>query len=190
MPDKIKLPQLEIIYRDPFILKSLYRFQHDWFIDNQYTDEDGGDKRLEKTYWELRHKDVRHYRLWWRGFKPPLDQTSDFAMMHMHVDWLCLGIQQIEIMHQGKKIKAQSGEVTYRINPYVEIDYKDYFQSNFILRAFEDVFKTRWMKLNHEGLKAEIKRDAWRLMNSTKKFFEVWTDRPTEEGIHKKFDRS
>ncbi len=184
--DRIKLPQLTIQYRDPFLFKTLYFLIYDWLMINDYRDEDRGEKWIEKHYEEQRHKDLRHFRIWWRTYK--ILNNSSFVKYHMDVNYLGLAIQQVEIMKEGERIKAESGEMNVFINGWIEVDFKDYFKKNFIMRSFEDVFKTRWMKKNLEGHKEELKRDTFMLQGTVKKFFELWHSMPTEVIFHKKFE--
>ena len=186
MVEKIKIPRLTIQYRDPFLFKTLYFLIYEWLLDNGYADEDRGEKRLEKHYEEQRHKDLRHYRIWWRSYR--MIQNSSFVKYHLDVDYLGLAIQQVEIMKEGKRIKAQSGEINVFIDAWVEVDFQEYFRKNIIMRSFQDVFKTRWMKKNLEGHKEEIKRDAFRLHGTIKKWFELWHSMPIEAMYHEKFE--
>ncbi|MBW2988674.1 hypothetical protein DRJ48_05070 [Candidatus Woesearchaeota archaeon] len=186
MPEKIKLPTLTVQYRDVFLFKTLYFMIYEWLMDNGYHDEDGGEKRLEKHYEEHRHGDLRHYRIWWRPFRIPAN--SGFVKYHLDIDYLGLAIQQVEIMREGRRIKAQSGEINVFINGWIEVDFQEYFKKNFIMRYFEDTFKTRWMKKNLEGHKAELKRDAFRLHGVVKKFFDLWHSMPIEVLFHGKYE--
>jgi len=186
MSEKIKLPRLTIQYRDPFLFKTLYFLIFEWLMENGYKDEDRGERRIEKHYEEQRHGDLRHYRIWWRPYRIPMG--SSFVKMHMDVSYLGLAIQQVEIMKEGKRIKAQSGEINIFIDAWLEIDFKDYFSKSFIMRSFQDVFKTRWMKKELEGHKAELKRDAFRLHGTLMKWFELWNHMPVQELYHEKMD--
>ncbi len=186
MSEKISIPTLQINYRDYFIFKTLYFLVYEWLMDNNYKDEDRGEKRIEKNYEEQRHGDLRHYRIWWRTFRIP--QGSGFVKYHLDIDYLGLAIKDAEVMKENKRIKAQYGEINLFINAWVEVDFKSYFKKNFLLRRFEDVFKTRWMKNNLEGHKAELKGDAFRLYGTLKKYFELWHYLPLEPVYHEKFN--
>ena len=69
------------------------------------------------------------------------------------------------------------------------MDFQDYFKRNFLLRGFENVLKTRWMKNNLEGHKEELKRDTFRFHGTLKKWFELWHSMPHEVLYHRKFDQ-
>lgn len=186
MSEKIKIPTLTIQYRDPFLFKTLYFLIYEWLMDNGYTDEDGGEKRLEKHYEEQRHGELRHYRIWWRSLKIP--HGSGFVKYHLDVDYLGLAISKVEVQRGEKRIKADSGEINIFLSPWVEVDFSEHFKKNFFIRYFEDVFKTRWMKNNLEGHKDEIYSDALRLHGTLKKYFELWNSTRIEELFHTKFD--
>ncbi len=186
MAQKISIPKLTIIYQDPFQFKTLYAFLHDWLLENGYTDARGGDKLLEINYEEQRFQDFSHYRIWWRSFKVPND--SKFIKYHLDIDFLGIGIKKIDIIHEGKKIKAHQGELTLWITSYVEVDWNNFFASHPLLRHFEDWYKRRWMKKELEGHKAEIRRTQTRLQGSIKNYFEMWHYLPMEEVYHKKHE--
>ena len=187
MPEQITLPRLTIQYRDPFIFKTLYFLAHEWLKENDYLDEDRGITRFEKNYEEQRIKDVRHYRIWWRTFRIP--HGSSFVKYKINLNYLGLVIQQVEIMQEGKRIKAQSGEINLFIEGIIEVDFKDHFKKNFIMRGFEDVFKTRWMKNQLEGHKEELKRDVNRFHGTLKTWFELQHSMPVQKMYHTKFDK-
>jgi hypothetical protein len=186
MTEKIKLPRLTIQYRDPFMFKTLYFLIFEWLMENNYRDEDRGEKRLEKHYEEQRHGDLRHYRIWWRPYKVPMG--SSFVKYHIDVTYLGLAIQQVEIMKEGKRIKAQSGEINLFLDGWIEVDFQEYFSKNFLMRGFKDIFMTRWMKKELEGHKEGLKRDVFRLHGMLMKWFDMWTHTPVEALYHEKTD--
>ena len=186
MSQKIKLPTLTFIYKDPFQLETLYSFLDEWVMENNYRDKDNGDKLIEVNYEEQRQENVNHYRIWWRTFKIP--NGSKFIRYHLNIDFLGLAFKKVEIIHEGKKIKADHGELTLWVDFFVNVDWNDFFSQHPLLKHFESWYKTRWMKKELEGHKAEIKRDQIKLQGSIKQYFEMWHYLPSDQAYHKKHE--
>jgi len=186
MPDRIPLPKLTIIYKDPFQFKTLYFFLHEWLMENGYRDPTGGDRLFEINYEEQRTGETNNYRIWWRTSRTP--RGSKFLKYHINIDYLGLVIKKVDIMFEGKKKTADQGELTLWLTTFVEVDWNDYFKDHPILKYFEEWYKRRWMKAELEGHKMEMLRDQQKLQGAIKKYFEMWHYMPSEEIYHKKHE--
>ena len=195
MPVYIRLPQLNITYREMFIMRPLYRVTRQWLIENDYVDPQG-DETMESAMEVLYH--VRHgtsvspnekeLRIWWRTIQTPISggrMGSKFYKHHIDIDWNVIQMYDMEIMREGKKEKVQKGELRVDIRGYIEMpDITD----TPLLRFFDNWFRTRLLKKNLEENKKMLYQDVYRLHGMIKKYLELKTWIPDMETFHEKFE--
>ena len=103
-----------IKYEDVFNMKELYKAIRDWLITNNYVSAKSSEK-MEHFYLEkVNPSGAKEMWVWWRTERSPHD--SKYFKYHMNVDFHILGMKDVEIMHQGQKLKANKGEVEIMIN--------------------------------------------------------------------------
>ena len=185
---RIALPQLEIVYKELFVLLSFYRFMHKWFMENEYGDS-GGNVALEDSGEILYmvksgthfNPNERELRFWWRAVKhgvPRGTAGSSFYTHHIDLDFWAFNMVDREIMREGKKEKVQHAEVRILIKPYIEVGD---LTKTPILKYFDYWFRTRLIKKNLEENRKILYQDAYRLQGAIKRYLELKTLLPEEE---------
>ena len=194
MPE-IKLPALEIVYKDLFVLLSLYRFMHKWFMENEYADSEG-DTALESSgeiLYAVRegthhNANERELRFWWRAEKrnvPIGTAGSAFYKHRIDLDFWAFNMVDREIMREGKKEKVQHAELRIILRPYIEVAD---ISKVFLLKYFDYWFRTRLIKKNLEENRKILYQDAYRLQGSIKRYLELKTFLPKEETFHENLE--
>ena len=192
---RIALPPLEIVYKEIFVLLSLYRFMHKWFMENEYVDS-MGDTALESSGEVLyavkdgthHNANEREIRWWWRTVKRsvPLGTAgSGFYKHHIDLDFWGFNMVDREIMREGKKEKVQHAEIRIAIRPYIEVGD---LSKTPILKYFDYWFKSRLLKKNLEENRKIIYQDAYRLQGSIKRYLDLKTWQPEEESFHENLE--
>jgi hypothetical protein len=187
----VKLPQLEIIYKEVFVMKYLYTVIHEWLQEEDYVDVAGLDNHyyMEIMYLE-RRIGVKELRIWWRSFKYPTGPPAkSFYRYRLDIDYNIINMVDVEIMHNGRKMKVQNGEISIKIQPIVEWDWQGRWEKHPLLKYFQNVFLKRVLYKNIEDHKKEVYRDAYRLQGMIKKYLELKSFMPEVEVFHEKFDR-
>ncbi len=201
MGNKIVLPDLEIIFRDVYVMQYLYRVMHYWLIENGWKDSKGDldHQSMEILYFERRGTTFspqhRELRIWWRLNKQPLFASSSYYRYRMDVDFNVIQMTDVEIMKEGQKLKAQHGELRLMIKPSLELEtstgspYEGKgWGAHPILRYVESYFKARILKRALEDHKKELYREAYRFQGMIKKYLELKTFLPDMEVFHEKFE--
>lgn len=193
MPN-ITLPQLEVVYKDLFVMQPLYRMTRQWLMENNYVD-DKNDISLESSMEILYffrsgthfNPNERELRIWWRTRKAivPVGAGSNFYKHHLDIDWNVINMTDREIMREGKKEKVQHAELRILIKPYLEAGD---ISKTPILKYFDYWFRTRLIKKNLEENRKVLYQDAYRLQGTIKKYLELKTFLPAVEGFHEKFE--
>ena len=185
----IRIPQMEVIYKDVFHMKWLYRVVKDWLELESWSDatefDVNGTKGLfmEALYLERRLK-AKDWRIWWRLYK----KINNYYRYRLNINWIVLMATDVEIMHEGRKIKCQTAEITIKIEPVIEVDWKNEWENHWILKYFHNWFRERVFYKEMDKHKIELWRDAYRLQGMIKKYLETKTFLPDMEIFNEKFD--
>lgn len=192
---RISLPQLEVVYKDIFVLLSLYRFMHKWFMENEYVDaggnialEDSGEILYMEKHGTHHNANEREVRWWWRTQKKPVNigtAGSKFYQHHIDLDFWAFQMTDREIMQEGKKTKVQHAELRILLKPYIEV--QDLTKTP-ILKYFDYWFRTRLIKKNLEENRKIIYQDAYKLQASIKRYLDLKTWQPEEESFHENLE--
>lgn len=146
---------------------------HLWCVEEGWTSKNGrwedpyGDDKCETMFYDNRSKGNRKLWIWWRLQKPT---GNSYYQYFMNINFMFLGWRDVETMHEGTKYKAQYGELTILIRPWIEYDYKDQWAKHSILKYFNNLFQKRVYK--EDMLKREdmLLQDAYRLQSTIKNF--------------------
>ncbi|MEK6853963.1 MAG: hypothetical protein AABX60_01390 [Nanoarchaeota archaeon] len=195
MPTYVRLPNLEVVYKDMWAMQPLYRITRQWFMENEYVDSQRDatmESGMEILYWFRKgttmNPNERELRIWWRTKKEPVmigTAGSSFYKHHIDIDWNVINMVDMEIMREGKKEKAQFGELRIMIRPYIEMPD---LSRTPILGWFDYWFRTRLIKKNIEENRKILYQDAYRLQGMLKKYLELKSFLPADEVFHEKFE--
>jgi hypothetical protein len=97
---------------------------------------------------------------------------SKYYEFSMDVNFLILGMSTQEVIYNGQKVKAHSGEVNIDITAKMNLD-RDVFDSSIFLKPFKFWFPERLFKKDIETHYDELYRDAYNLQGTIKKFLQL-----------------
>lgn len=186
-----KLPQLTILYKGVFIPKALYWIAREWFMERTYRDLTN-DRNLffvERLYAE-RRLETRDYRMWWRIWREPYypPATSSYFRWFVDLDWRCVGVSDIELVHEGRKIRAFQGEVRIQISAKIVWDYNGEWRKHWFLRNIEAFFRRRMYKQELESSRKQLYREVYRFYSMMKKYLEIKTFVSEFDTFHEKYE--
>ncbi|MBI2144887.1 hypothetical protein HYU18_01035 [Candidatus Woesearchaeota archaeon] len=191
----IRLPNLEVVYKEMFVMQPLYRMTRQWLMENEYTDNAGDaalESNMEILYWWREGNHInpheKELRIWWRTKKkgvPGGTFGSGYYTHHIDIDWNVINWIDKEIMVDGQKKKVQSGEIRILIMPHIEV--RD-MEGTPLIKYFNQWFLTRLIKKNLEENRKVLYQDAYRLQNTIKKYLELKSFLPKEDVFHEKFE--
>ncbi len=182
----IQAAQFRIKFKDIFNLKEFYRAMHDWLEEYDWSSVDYSEKSEKKDHYETLYVQrdgpagAEHW-WWWRLQKVPMTGNKYFKY-HLDLDFHTLAIQSTEVMREGKKMKANKGEVDVNVYAYIEFDVGGKWSTHPFLKLFHKVFPNRIYKKDiFETRKIELYREAYILQDYIKKWFKLKTFLPYEE---------
>ncbi len=194
MAPQIDIPEFRIKYKDVFHLKNLYVMIHEYLTEEGYLDKDQsqnnqeGHRYTETLYMEkFVQKGInlggKEMWVWWRTVKAPETKYSGYYRYLLDFDFHVVYMKDEEIVHQGKKMKIQNGEIEFFIRPKIELDYKGEWANHWLLKHFHRLYYERLIKYEFEKREKELWREAYRFQAKIKQFLNLRTFIPVSDAF-------
>lgn len=166
--DVRKIPQIEMKYKEIFNMEYLYKALHDWILLEKFV----SDKWMETLYLERRAADgSRELWIFWDLTKNP--QGNPFYLYKLEIDFHPLGLKDTEVMFEGKKLKAHSGEVVFKIRGFVEFDPDERLKKNIFLGFLSKRMIRRLYKKEIDMHENEMYKFCYRLADFFKQYLQM-----------------
>ncbi len=190
----ITLPETKVKYKDVFNLKNLYVMMHEYLLEEKWFGKEGPwasspDKQhrdIEKLYLEKfqqkgLHSGGKELWIYWRLFKRPEGRYSGYVRYKLNIDFHGVYLQDREIIHQGKKIKVQWGELEIMFKGTVETDYNKEWEKHWFLKHWKELYENRIMSQEMEKHEKQLWREIYRLTAVVKRYLDMRVFIPTPQ---------
>jgi len=101
-------------YKDVFIFEDLYVLMYEWLVSNGYASRSDADFP-ERYYLDRTGAAGKEVWIRWRCKKVPTAGTRKFWRFDLDIDIHVLGLKDVELVVQNKKMKANKGEVDVEV---------------------------------------------------------------------------
>lgn len=190
-----RIPQFKVKYKDVFHLKNLYIMMHEYLSEEGWRGPVSGGKGvyehsdietlyLEKFCQKGLHAGGKEMWVYWRTSKPYEGKYSGYFKNHLDLDFHMVYMQDIEVVHQGKKMKIQKGEIEMFFRAWIEADYRHLWEKHWLLKHLQDIYERRIMIQELDKREKELWREAYRLQNRVKRYLNMRIFIPTPEPFH------
>tara|TARA_Y100000310_G_scaffold333732_1_gene411876 strand:- start:5441 stop:6100 length:660 start_codon:yes stop_codon:yes gene_type:complete len=191
------IPMFSVKYVDVFSLKNLYIMMHELLLEegwhgfeNEQADM-GAHSDIESLYSEnvfqrAIHSGGKEYWIWWRAQKHHLGRRSDYFLNTLDIDWHCARTDEMEIVHQGKKMKVEKGEFEIFFTGKIMSDVGHSWENHKFLKHFKHIYEHRLMHAHLEKREKDLWRDVYRIQSKVKAYLNLKTWMPTPELFHAK----
>jgi hypothetical protein len=122
--------------------------------------------------------------VYWRLYKFHMGKFSGYFRNRLDVDMHMVYHQDLDVMHHGKKMRVQKGEIEFFIRPRIELDYANQWGTHWFLKHFKKLYNDRIMSQEIAKREKELWREAYRFQGQIKKFLNLRTFIPTPEPFH------
>ena len=169
-------------FRDIFFMKQLYYMLHEWVIEEGWCDHEN-DIFPESFYLKRDHQeDGTESFIHWRFSRNPGSRTSaNTWRCDMFVWFHLLNIKDTEVLHEGQKFKANTGEVEIKVWSYLIPQKFLEWKNNVLLRPWMDVCWKRFFKKEKEQYQNVYYREVFRFQEAIKTYFKLVTFMPEPE---------
>lgn len=168
---EILVGRTEVKSTNAVIPKSLYIALHNWLIEADYCNTSDADFP-EIYYWEERSQHHgKEFFIWWRPEKAI--EGNQFYVWKLVIDIHGVGMKPVEIMAQGKKVKAERGKIEILMQAKLEVDTSGSWQNNKLLAPFLEPFLKRIYRKEIEMHRKQILGDLKTMQDTIKQWFDI-----------------
>jgi len=183
------IPEFKVKYSDVFSLRNLYIMLHELLLEEGWrgpdSDPDHADIETlysENVYQRGIHRGGKELWFWWRAFKYPEGKYSGYLRNLLDIDAHVVYLQNVEVVHQGKKMTAQKGEIEMFFRARIESDYlREKWENHWFLKYMKPVYEKRMIHAEIEKREKELWRDAYRIQAKIKQYLQLRTFIPVPE---------
>ena len=186
-PTAVAVPEFRVKYNDVFSLRNLYIMLHELLLEEGWRGKDGDDDHRdietlysENVYQKGIHRGGKEVWFWWRASKFPEGKHSDYFRNYLDIDAHVVYLQNVELVHQGKKMNAQKGEIEIFFRAKMLLDYQNKWDKGF-LKMIKPIYEKRIMHTEIEKREKELWRDVYRVQGKIKQYLELRTFIPVPE---------
>lgn len=183
------IPEFRVKYNGVFSLRNLYLTLHFTLLEEGWFgkdgDPDGGDVESlysENVYQKGIHRGGKEIWFWWRLFKNPEGKSSAYLRNLLDIDAHVVYLQNVEVVHKGKKMNAQNCEIEFFFRARIESDYSsEKWENHWLLKHIKPIYEKRIIHLDLEKREKDLWRDAYRLQSKIKQYLQLRNYVPVPE---------
>lgn len=146
-----------------FPFKDFYRFCYDWLKDET------GLLLSEDKYKEKLIGDSKNIEIKWMGIR----DLSDYFRYEIEVEFKVLGLTNIEITSEGRKIKTNKGSVEVKVKGTLVRDPKGRFEKHPLIRFLRGIYEKMVISSRIEEMKERIIKDCDEFLSQAKAFLDL-----------------
>jgi hypothetical protein len=192
-----EIPLFSVKYKDVFSLKNLYIMMHELLLEEGWHGFEGQEADTsahsdietlysENVFQKGIHQGGKEMWIWWRGQRHHEGRRSDYFLDTLDLDWHCAYMEEREIVHQGKKIKTQWGEIEMFFRGRIMSDMGHAWEKSWLLKYLKPIYQNRIMYAHIEKREKDLWRDLYRIQSKVKAYLKLRTWMPTPELFHPK----
>ncbi len=134
MSEKEVLFSSKIKHKGIFTFASFYKFCYDWLVEETQL------LMQETKYVEKITGDTKELDVEWEGFR----KLTDYFRFDIKIVYQVLGLKQIEIVKDGKKIKTNEGQVEMKVKGTLVRDYQGKFETTGFQKFLRSIYE-KWV---------------------------------------------
>lgn len=176
----IMTTKFEVEYEEIFHLKDLYKHLHDWVLEwNYHPIENFGE--FEPFYMELIDgRGIKSHYVWWRFQR----KINNYVKYFIKFDLQTIRCTDVEVMHNGKKVKMNNCNPVFRAEGWVMLDWKDEWKNHWLLKHLDGWYVKRWYKPFVEAHKKQLWFELYNFEETIKQYLELNTTFELPEPFH------
>lgn len=171
--DKIPIHFFRIDYKQLFDINYIYYALRDWFIDNKWATRI--DSEFPEQLMIVRDNPQFGKELWiqWRFEKTPQPEKTKLWKYVLDVDWHILGMKDAEIVVNGKKVKANKGQLELDVRANLIFDYSKSWAKTSILKAHKNWLMRNFYRKTFSKYKRVLHEEATKLQDAMKEYLRI-----------------
>jgi hypothetical protein len=173
---KIIIDDTRIKHKDYFNMKYLYMMCHEWLMENDWgpSKDAKWPERLYLHRWMQNNK--QEIWIWWRFRR----QYNKFIRYDLDIDWHVVGMENAEMVKNGKKFKMNKGECEFKIYVKLIFDPGGSFKKG-ILKSLRDTFYERIYYKDILAHRKQLYHQVFQFKQAVKTYFNLMQYLPEAE---------
>jgi hypothetical protein len=140
----------------------LYDMLFDWFKDEGY-------KLTEDLYNEKLKGNGKEIIIRWTAER----KITDYFKYQIKIDWHILGMQDVEVEIDEKKVKTNKGEVELVFRGTIIKDYEKRWEDNPLLKFMRSVYEKHVIRKTVKEYEDDLEEETKILISDTKEFLRI-----------------
>ncbi|MDD5191638.1 MAG: hypothetical protein PHH54_02045 [Candidatus Nanoarchaeia archaeon] len=145
-----------------FHFKDFYGFTYDWLVGEGY-------KVTEKVYSEEISGDAKKIEIEWEAKK----KVSDYFRFVIQVRWMILGLKNVEVQREGKKLKMNSGQVELKVKGVLVKDYEHKWEDYPVWKFLRGMYDRYIIRSRIEQYEDKLKEEVEEFIAQSKSFLVI-----------------
>jgi len=182
MGDIAVIPEFRVKYSDVFSLRNLYIMLHELLLEEGWTGQEGDSDHAdietlysENVYQKGIHRGGKELWFWWRAQKQLEGKYSSYLRNKLDIDAHAVYLQNVEVVHQGKKMNAQRGEIELFFRAKIESDYNGAWDNHWLLKYIKPIYERKIIHVETGKREKELWRDVYRVQAKVKQYLQLRT---------------
>jgi hypothetical protein len=164
MKESISVVSMKTKGKGVFDMAELYQNMKFWLDFQGYGNAE--QTFQEEKYVERIKGDSKQIEIRWRADKI----FNDYVSYTIGITFFIIGLKDVQIEKDGKKIGSNKGEVEIRFNAKLNLDWKNKWKSNSIQSLYNNFI----IRDKIESHKTDLYNKTYTLYDEVKKFFEMY----------------
>ena len=162
MAEKDKITTQKLKYKGTFDYSEVYKFMYDWLVEEEYVVE-------EQKYDEAILGDSKDVKITWMAEK----KISDYFKNEIKLDFKILGLKDVEVEKEGKRIKINKGGFEVKIVGNLTKDWESTWENNPMMKFFRGIYDKYIIEGTIKEYSEVLVEDIEELIEETKAFLTI-----------------
>jgi len=162
MSQKITAYKGKVKHRGLVDFGSLYNFLYDYYLDEDFDPQ-------ENMYYEKNKGDVKEVEIDWEATK----NISDYFAMKLTAFWIILGMKDVEVERDGKKVKMQSAVVEISVSGVLIKDPQGIWEKNRFWKFLRKMYDSYIIKKRIEQYEELVIEETVDFLNYTRSILAI-----------------
>lgn len=173
-----KVTGFSVKFKDVFDLDQFYILLYEWLVEKGYV------TRADETFPEKYYMDrtgAAGKEVWfrWRPKRHPVSGNK-FWRFDLDIDVHVLGLKDVELVVQNKKIKAHKGEVEVMVSANMIFDASGEWRKDSFLKPFRSFYFKRFLSKKKDFLEKEFYNEAFEFRDAVNAYLKLETYLPSK----------
>lgn len=154
-----KIAESKVKHEGIFDFKELYRFAYALALDEEYDLE-------ERNYTEKNTAKGKEIEILWIAKR----KISDYFRFKIQMNWLILGMTDVEVAKEGRKVKLNQGSLEIKFKAYLEKDYENRWETTAFLKFLRGLYDNYVIKSRISDYEDKVAEEMVGMIEQIKAF--------------------